>query len=86
MSCCGKFRQTYAGPPEAPKGDRHAARPRPRTSVIFEYIGQTSLTVIGPVSGRRYRFDGPGARVAVVPSDGAGMARVPLLRPHMPVG
>ena len=33
--------------------------------LYFEYLGDTGLTAVGPITGRRYRFNGPGARVAV---------------------
>ena len=57
---------------------------RDRSSVTFvvqfEYTGRTGLTVIGAVSGRRYRFDESGARVIVDPRDRPSLARVPKLR------
>ena len=45
----------------------------PRDQALFEYIGATGLTVIGQASGRRYRFDGPGAQVAVDGRDRAAL-------------
>jgi hypothetical protein len=48
--------------------------------VCFEYVGGTGMTVIGGVSGQRYRFDAPGARVVVDPRDRPSMALVPVLR------
>jgi hypothetical protein len=48
--------------------------------VQFEYFGKTALTAIGPISGKRYRFDRPGAVVPVDPRDRPGLARVPGLR------
>ncbi|MED5620948.1 hypothetical protein [Ideonella sp. BN130291] len=53
-----------------------AARLKP----LFEYVGATALTVIGPASGLRYRFDRPGARLAVDPRDRIALEAVPLLR------
>jgi len=38
------------------------------------------MTVLGPVSGRRYRFVGHGARLAVDPRDRLSLAAVPGLR------
>lgn len=52
----------------------------PRAKPLFEYVGRTALTVTGPSSGMRYRFERPGARLAVDPRDRQGMAAVPLLR------
>jgi hypothetical protein len=51
-----------------------------RYLVQFEYVGNTSLTAVGPVSGRRYRFDHPGAVVTIDPRDRPGLATVPNLR------
>jgi len=39
------------------------------------------MTAVGPVTGRRYRFERPRARVAVDGRDAAGLAAVPHLRP-----
>jgi hypothetical protein len=57
-------------------------RPLPpvHPAVVFEYVGKTALTAIGPVSGRHYRFSRPGAILEVDPRDGASLAAVPSLR------
>jgi hypothetical protein len=82
MSCCGKLRQPYNGAGATHgAGGRAGAPPTDRAFVVqFEYTGATGLTVFGPVSGRRYRFDGPGAVVTVDPRDRPGLAAVPRLR------
>lgn len=46
----------------------------------FEYVGKTALTVIGAISGIRYRFDRPGARVRIDCRDQLSLERVPVLR------
>jgi hypothetical protein len=48
--------------------------------ITFEYTGQTALTVVGPVSGRRYRFEQPGSRLVVDPRDRPGLTMNPKLR------
>ncbi len=78
MGCCGRARPALGailGP--APVGSE--AKPR-RSTVEFEYVGATALTVTGPATGRRYRFEGPGAHMVVDPRDRPGLARVPKLR------
>lgn len=84
MSCCGKQRTM----------SQRAARTNPSRSpvhviseerrriqrVFFEYVGRTSLTVIGPKSGRRYRFDNPGAKVEVDLRDRPWLAAMAMLR------
>ena len=47
---------------------------------MFQYSGATAMVAIGPVSGKRYRFDGPGARVEVDPRDRRFLSNVPNLR------
>jgi hypothetical protein len=43
-------------------------------------MGKTGLTVMGPVTGRRYRFPSPGSLLAVDERDGPAMIGVPNLR------
>ncbi len=86
MACCGKGRRrVYAG------SETQISRPRPPVSrpvrrrpvsaaVYFEYEGRTGMTVIGSVSGRRYRFAASGSVLAVDGRDGPGIAAVPGLR------
>ena len=57
----------------------HAA---PRARPVFEYVGATALTVIGPASGLRYRFERTGARLAVDPRDRGALDHVAQLRHH----
>jgi hypothetical protein len=79
MTCCGRARNqavrssvgVQTGKPPAPGAGQ---------SVQFKYVGSSGMTVVGPISGTRYRFAFPGAVVAVDPRDKAGLARVPTLR------
>lgn len=58
-----------------------SAGPVPRgTGIRFEYAGRTGLTVMGPATGRTYRFNAPGAVVEVDPRDAPQVAAVPRLR------
>jgi hypothetical protein len=49
-------------------------------AITFEYVGQTGLTARGGVTGAVYRFDRPGARVAVDPRDLRSLLAVPVVR------
>jgi hypothetical protein len=51
---------------------------------MFEYVGPTALTVYGPLTGVRYRFDQPGARLTVDARDATTLAAVPNLKPCLP--
>ena len=88
MACCGKTRKQFnkpvpaseaRGPLRGPLTARSQTVPR-RATVYFEYIGKTGLTVFGAVTGKRYRFDGNGAVVAVDLCDKPSMASVPNVR------
>jgi hypothetical protein len=66
--------------PSRPAASPSRAQPMRYSHVFFEYIGPTALTAIGRASGKHYRFDRPGARVAVEPMDEASLRGVPNLR------
>jgi hypothetical protein len=79
--CCGRNRQArqYNVP------NRVAAWPVAGNAGLppgsaFEYLGRTALTVVGPVSGARYRFDRPGSRIHVDPRDRTALQRIPVLK------
>jgi hypothetical protein len=87
MSCCGHKRsQFYAGAPRRPAVAQAAQGPRPpnrassQRSAVFEYVGATGLSVIGPVTRTLYRFDARGTQVVVDPRDALAIARVPNVR------
>jgi hypothetical protein len=63
-------------------GPSRVARPAsaPIYRIVLEYAGKTGMTAVGPVTGQRYRFDRPGARVVIDPRDHVAMAAVPNLR------
>jgi hypothetical protein len=78
MFCCGQGRGRVAmnGKAASP-----APRPRPVSSaVLYEYVGATGMSVIGPISGTQYRFAGPGAKVQIDRRDVGSMAGLPNLR------
>ena len=84
--CCGnrrvQFRQGISTfPPSEFARVASPAMPSARSAAVtFQYTGGTGLTVVGAVTGRQYRFDGPGSRVAVDPRDRASVASINLLR------
>jgi hypothetical protein len=94
MSCCGKSRSqpfVAAGPAAQPQAIAvRQQKPAVRSTVAvpaglapgttFQYIGKTRLTVIGPVSRRRYDFDRGGVRLSVDPRDASSLATVPTLK------
>ena len=73
MSCCGQSRGQIG------IRTNFDARSIGRV-VVFEYIGRTALTATGGVSGKRYRFDQPGARVTVDARDRASLDALPMLK------
>ena len=81
MSCCGS---RYAGPQARSVSAGTGAAPPASTGVpsdpIFEYVGPTSLVVMGPVTGRRYHFERRGARLAISRHDAASLLYLPVLK------
>jgi hypothetical protein len=45
--------------------------------VYLRYWGEAGITVIGPVTGRAYRFAATGSTVAADPRDAPSLAAVP---------
>jgi hypothetical protein len=45
----------------------------------FEYVGKTAMTVVSPMTGKRYRFTKPGEQLEVEAMDRAWIAFVPNL-------
>lgn len=81
MSCCGKQREQFLGTSQTPpRGNDKPRQPLTQLAIRFEYVGATGLTVVGPVTGKRYRFDKPGSRLLVDLQDAPSMASVPHLR------
>ena len=72
MACCGQRRQQTSrvmptqranNPAFSTNLNRLGAQPR---TAYFQYVGKTALTAIGPISGRHYRFNRPGAIVGSI--------------------
>lgn len=85
MSCCGRGTRTPGGGAHTVDGratrDLGAPGSRHRGSdVSLQYTGASTLTAYGPISGRSYRFDSPGAVVPVDPRDASWLAAIPKLR------
>jgi hypothetical protein len=79
--CCGRNRmQQRNTAPRPPGASPYAGGPPPPREVSFVYVGNTGMTVQGPVSGREYRFDRPGARVEVDARDRILLASLRQLR------
>lgn len=83
--CCGKGRRQFRASAQAqPAAESQATgnyrEPRRYSQAYFQYLGRRGIIVQGPVSGRRYRFDGHGIVTAVDPRDQRALATVRLLR------
>ena len=72
MPCCGDKRAQLHPASQVP------AEHNP--PVYFQYTGKTGMTVIGRETRLRYRFDQPGAVLAVDARDKAAFVTVPNLR------
>jgi hypothetical protein len=78
--CCGNSRMQVKTNNPAARTARQPSPPPAPARVSFEYAGHTAMTVVGPISGNRYRFDQPGARVEVDNRDRALLASIRKLR------
>ena len=86
MPCCGEKRAESTRKSQADQKvdstPRTSATSRPARNFVpsYQYVGKTALTVIGPRTGRTYRFDRPGAVVIVAPEDSRALAAVTILQ------
>lgn len=76
MSCCGKQRANWQTD-SARISQTQTLSPQ---FVYFRYAGTDTITVRGSVTGRAYRFSGPGSTVATDPRDAPAIAGVPLMQ------
>ena len=85
--CCGQGRrQLRMDRGGARRSDPARPAPPQPGPMAFEYVGTSSLALVGPYSGREYRFPGPGAQGVVEPVDQAYLAGIRALRQVMPAG
>ena len=68
---------TVARPPVNRPANTKAIR---YSNAFFRYDGATGLTAVGAATGTRYRFESPGAVVAVDFRDQPSLQAVPHLR------
>ena len=78
MPCCGQIRAQASAIGKMAEAGR-APRPVSR-GALYEYTGATGMTVIGPVSGTKYRFAETSAKVQIDPRDVSSMTGLPNLR------
>ncbi len=86
MGCCGgKRNQFHRTLPDRP-GLEAAGRLSPSLAGVtydvihFEYLGSSALTVLGPITHKRYHFDAGGAKIAVDRRDAPSLLAVPHLK------
>ena len=67
MSCCGRMKRPETAPGSSVQ------------RVELTYVGHCTLTTIGPVTGRRYKFPARGAVLEVDAHDVPALLRIPHL-------
>jgi len=88
MSCCGKGREQLRNEPVAPppvqRPQQHVTTQLPRrtyfTTLYFEYVGEGPLTLVSPLTERRYHFEKKGDRVEIDLRDRPWLSDQPDLR------
>ena len=82
--CCGRNKTQAGGIPIQTRTPfQLSPNPDPAsrsTEAHFEYTGKTALTVVSPLTGKKYVFSQPGARALVDPRDRPWIAFVPHLK------
>ncbi|MGU7772728.1 hypothetical protein ACV229_21460 [Burkholderia sp. MR1-5-21] len=63
--------------PTEPNTNPAAAPAKP---ALVEYVGSSSLSIIGTVTGKRYRFERTGSKQLVDVRDAAALDSIPWLR------
>jgi len=81
--CCGRSKlqasiPSHQLPTRAPSA--LSGNPIRWNAARFEYIGKTALTVVSPLTGKKYRFRAPGEQLEVDVRDQSWMTFVPNLR------
>jgi hypothetical protein len=89
MPCCGKGREQFRNQQSAqanavPNSRQYATTQLPRrtyfTTLRFEYLGDTPVTLESPTTGRLYRFEHRGDRLEIDLRDRPWLASQPNLR------
>lgn len=89
MGCCNQKRahwnRSVAPPRSTMTASAETAAPIVRElaltrTIAFEYVGETAMSVLGPITRTRYRFRGTGARVPIDHRDAPYVSAVPNLR------
>ena len=78
MGCCGQkrlqWRQETAASTSREKTYSNEGVPvENKTPILFEYVGRSSLTVKGAITGQSYYFKSSGSKVEVAPADAFAM-------------
>jgi hypothetical protein len=81
--CCGRNRaqlntRTATKPMTTPSKAPDSTQEPPR--VPFMYVGNTAMTVTGPISGTQYRFNQPGSTLDIDARDRILLASIRQLR------
>jgi hypothetical protein len=85
MSCCGRSSGSAArGPNSFRGGSPGVISVTSPQYAYFRSTGQASITALGPVSGKTYRFPSSGGIVPVDARDAPSLARVPRLQAVRP--
>ena len=84
MSCCGDKRSKIYNDPysqtRSSGGGIEGRSAQGPAGSEFEYIGPTSLTVKGAITGNIYRFEQPGSVIEVDRRDASFVTGIPNLR------
>ena len=82
MCNCGSKRESFSA--QAPAVAKREAIQKPAEKmwpdINFVYTGQSALSAIGAITGKRYRFNGAGGSQLIDYRDAPSMMKVPVLK------
>ncbi|HTL07973.1 MAG TPA: hypothetical protein VL307_06935 [Chitinophagaceae bacterium] len=81
MCNCGNKRNQLVLPAQTSmRGTASSPAHKNGPPITFVYTGTSALTVTGTVTGKQYRFMGPGAQQLVDYADASSVTLVPVLK------
>ena len=82
MCNCGNKRESFSAQTAGAGRKEPIQRPGEKMwpDINFIYTGQSALSATGSITGKRYRFNGPGDKQLIDYRDAPSMMKVPVLQ------
>ena len=82
MCNCGNKRASFSAQTTGAAKKEPTLKPAEKMwpDINFVYTGQSALSATGSITGKRYRFSGPGDKQLIDYRDAPSMMKVPVLK------